>query len=78
MRVIEMRQEDYRKIMHENNGLIAAHAELQARFVELEDEVNVWLEQNPGIKVIDIKQSASGGSWVKPQFFLAILYEPSV
>ena len=44
---------------------------------ELEDEVNAWLEQNPGIKVMDIKQSASGGSWVKPQFFLSVLYEPS-
>jgi hypothetical protein len=33
---------------------------------ELEDEVNAWLEQNPGIKVMDIKQSSSGGSWVKP------------
>ena len=44
---------------------------------ELEDEVNTWLEQNPGIKVMDIKQSASGGSWVKPQFFLTVLYEPS-
>ena len=42
MRVIEMKQEDYRKIMHEDNGLIAAHAELQARFVELEAEVKEW------------------------------------
>ena len=44
---------------------------------ELEDEVNAWLERNPGIKVMDIKQSASGGSWAKPQLFLAVLYEPS-
>lgn len=44
---------------------------------ELEDEVNAWLERNPGIKVIDIKQSASGGSWAKPQLFIAVLYEPA-
>ena len=33
---------------------------------QFEDEVNAWLEQNPNIKVIDIKQSASAGSWAKP------------
>ena len=44
---------------------------------ELEDEVNTWLERNPSIKVMDIKQSSSGGSWVKPQLFIAIVYEPS-
>ena len=44
---------------------------------ELEDEANTWLERNPSIKVMDIKQSSSGGSWVKPQLFIAILYEPA-
>jgi hypothetical protein len=44
---------------------------------ELEDEVNSWLEQNPTIKVIDIKQSASGGSFARPQFFITIVYEPA-
>ena len=27
---------------------------------DLEDEINAWLSQNPKIKVVDIKQSASG------------------
>jgi hypothetical protein len=44
---------------------------------ELEDEVNAWLEQNPDVKIIDIKQSASGGSWARPQFFVTIVYEHS-
>ena len=44
---------------------------------ELGDEVNTWLERNPSIKVKDIKQSSSGGSWVKPQLFIVILYEPA-
>jgi hypothetical protein len=43
---------------------------------ELEDEVNAWLEQNRDVKVIDIKQSASGGSFARPQLFVTILYEP--
>ena len=47
------------------------------RHRELEDEVNAWLDENPDIKVMDIKQSASGGSWVRPQLFFAVLYEPS-
>ena len=29
---------------------------------ELEDEINAWLLQNSKIKVVDFKQSASGGS----------------
>ena len=45
--------------------------------LELENEVNAWLEQNPTIKIVDIKQSACGGSWAKPQFFLTVVYEPS-
>jgi len=43
----------------------------------LEDEVNAWLEQNRDVKIIDIKQSASGGSWARPQFFVTIIYEHS-
>jgi hypothetical protein len=43
----------------------------------LEDEVNTWLEQNRDVKIIDIKQSASGGSWARPQFFVTIIYEHS-
>jgi hypothetical protein len=43
----------------------------------LEDEVNAWLEQNKDVKIIDIKQSASGGSFARPQFFVTIIYEPS-
>lgn len=42
---------------------------------KLEDEVNNWLEQNPNIKVVDIKQSASGGSFTRPQYFITVVYE---
>ena len=45
--------------------------------LELENEVNAWLEQNPTIKIVDIKQSACGGSFARPQFFLTVVYEPS-
>ena len=29
---------------------------------DLETEMNAWLQQNPNIKIVEIKQSASGGS----------------
>ena len=44
--------------------------------LELENEVNAWLEQNPKIKIVDIKQSACGGSW-NPRFFTTVVYESS-
>jgi hypothetical protein len=45
--------------------------------LELENEVNAWLEQNPAIKIVDIKQSACGGTGSRPQFFITVVYEPS-
>lgn len=41
----------------------------------LEDEVNVWLTQNPDVKIVDIKQSASGGSLHDTKLYIAIWYE---
>jgi hypothetical protein len=41
----------------------------------LEDQVNVWLKDNPDIKVVEIKQSAAGGSWGPIQLFISIWYE---
>ena len=45
--------------------------------LDLENEINVWLEKNPTIKVVDIKQSASGGSWRSPTLFISLWYEES-
>jgi len=41
----------------------------------LEKEINVWLEQHPSIKIIDIKQSSNGGSWAKTKVFVSVWYE---
>jgi len=30
--------------------------------LELEDEFNLWLDKNPDIKIIDIKQSSGDGT----------------
>lgn len=43
----------------------------------LEDRVNRWLKDNPDIEVVEIKQSASGGSWGPIQLLISIWYESS-
>ena len=42
---------------------------------ELETEINNWLSQNPKIKVVDIKQSASGGSYNPSLWLILVWYE---
>ena len=43
--------------------------------LDLEDEINSWLEKNPDIKIIDIKQSSNGGSMYHTKLFFSIWYE---
>ena len=44
----------------------------------LQEEINAWLNANPGIKIIDIKQSACGGSADPSKIIISIWYEPEV
>ena len=41
----------------------------------LEAEINTWLSENPRIKVVDLKQSASGGSLSPNLWFISVWYE---
>jgi hypothetical protein len=41
----------------------------------LEDQINAWLSENARIKIIDIKQSASGGSFFSALWFISVWYE---
>ncbi len=41
----------------------------------LEKEINVWLEQHPSIKIVDIRQSSNGGSWANTKVFVSIWFE---
>ena len=41
----------------------------------LEEEVNAWLVQHPKIKIIDIRQSASGGSLQDTKLYISVWYE---
>lgn len=41
----------------------------------LQEEINNWLDKHPSIKIIDIKQSASGGSLHVTKLFISVWYE---
>jgi len=43
--------------------------------LELEGEINAWLEKNPDINVVDIKQSSNGGSMQNTKLFFSIWFE---
>ncbi|MBT3210164.1 MAG: hypothetical protein HOB05_00425 [Bacteroidetes bacterium] len=42
---------------------------------DLENEINDWLKNNPNIEILDIKQSASGGSFHDTKLFVTVWYE---
>ena len=44
--------------------------------LSLEMQINTWLNTNPGIKIVDIKQSACGGSADPSKIIISIWYEP--
>ena len=41
----------------------------------LEDQINAWLSENPRIRIVDIKQSSSGGSFAPDLWFISVWYE---
>ena len=41
----------------------------------LEGEINAWLESEPGIKVVDIKQTSCGGSADPAKHLISVWYE---
>jgi hypothetical protein len=42
----------------------------------LEDRINAWLVEHPGIRVVEVKQSATGGSFIFPSLWLvSVWYE---
>ena len=43
--------------------------------LELETEINEWLDKNPDIKIFSIKQSSNGGSMQNTKLFFSVWYE---
>ena len=42
---------------------------------DFEVEINAWLQQHSGIRVLGIKQSASGGSFAGSLWLISVWYE---
>ncbi len=43
--------------------------------LHLQEEINAWIAANPGIKIIDIKQSSCGGSVEPSKIIISLWYE---
>ncbi len=43
--------------------------------LDLETEINTWLEKNNQIRIIDTKQSSNGGSWNNTKIIFSVWYE---
>ena len=43
---------------------------------QLEGEINAWLKANPGIRVVQIRQSSNAGSLEPSKVWVSIWYEP--
>lgn len=41
----------------------------------LEDEINAWLKEQPGIQVIHVEQSAGGGAFAPSEWVISVWYE---
>ena len=41
----------------------------------LEEGINAWLSEQPRIKIVDIRQSSSGGSFGSSLWFVSVWYE---
>jgi hypothetical protein len=50
---------------------------LEHNALAFEGEINDWLRANPGIKIVDIRQSAAGGIHAQPLWLISVWYEES-
>ena len=61
------------KLFAKSNGFLSSVAKTAT---QLEGEINAWLKENPGIRIVQIKQSSNGGSLDPSKLWVSILYEP--
>jgi hypothetical protein len=52
-----------------------ARAEPADRAKALEDQINSWLADHSGIRVMEVKQSTSGGSYSPTLWLFSVWYE---
>jgi hypothetical protein len=54
-------------------NVVTAHQDRDPR--AFEDEINAWLGENPHIRVVDIRQTSSGGNLGPSLVFISVWYE---
>ncbi len=57
------------KLFWKNEPMKRTHA------LDLEAEINRWRADNPNIKVVDVTQSSSGGSFAGSLWLISVWYE---
>lgn len=63
------------KIFSKSGSILSQESKVLAN---LEQEINSWLESNPDIKILDIKQSSCGGSLETAKHLITVWYETDV
>lgn len=56
-------------------GVFGALATAGDNALDLESQINALLSENRGVKIVDIKQSSSGGSFEDSLWFVSVWYE---
>jgi hypothetical protein len=65
------------KVFEAHGSGLAYNRVSQPMLDSIEDQVNRWLSDNREIKIVEIKQTAAGGSWGPIQLIVSIWYEPA-
>jgi len=63
------------KLFWKKNPVINAWGQSTDNAIVLEGEINAWLREHPHIKIADIRQSATGGSWGPMLWMISLWYE---
>ena len=56
------------------NPLKTSFSGKQLFFDAIEQEINTWLMTRPSIEIVEIKQSASGGSFATAKLLVSVWY----
>ncbi len=56
------------------NPLKTSFSGKQLFFEAIEREINTWLMTRPGIEIVEIKQSATGGSFATAKLLVSVWY----
>ena len=65
------------KLFGSTNPLKTSFSGKNSTSPELESEINMWLIKNPGVDIVEIKQSLAGGSFASAKLLVSVWYRDS-